>query len=170
MLNLDNSLIIGKGANRTCYRHPSDKEKCIKVPNKSQCETQALEIQYYELLASNSIALKHISQYYGEIDTNIGKGYLYELIRDFDGEISKPISDYLDLNPTIYIEDVTIVQSLNILKEYLLENRIIVRNLRPYNILFKRTSKEDGIALIIDNLGHHNSNCLLYTSPSPRDA
>ena len=103
MLNLDDSLIIGKGANRTCYRHPSDKEKCIKIPNNSQCETQALEIQYYELLASNRIALKHISQYYGEIDTNVGKGYIYELIRDFDGEISKPISDYLDLNPTIYI-------------------------------------------------------------------
>ena len=30
-LKKDDTLIIGKGRHRTCYRHPEDDAKCIKV-------------------------------------------------------------------------------------------------------------------------------------------
>ena len=47
--------------------------------------------------------------------------------------------------------------SLRELKAYLLNYKIIVRNLRPYNVVFQKTSQLKGIAVIIDNIGHHNN-------------
>ena len=83
MLYLDESLLVGKGANRICYQHPVEREKCIKIPKVSNCQTQALECEYFKLLYTNNISWKHLSHYYGEVNTNIGRGYVYELIRDF---------------------------------------------------------------------------------------
>jgi hypothetical protein len=156
MLYLDDSLLIGKGANRICYQHPLEQEKCVKIPHASSYKTQILECDYYKLLHSNNISWKHICRYHGEVDTNIGRGFVYELICDFDNTISLPFSDYLQLTPSRDIETEVILQSLKELKQYLLLNKIIIRNLRPYNILFKRASPTSGIAIIIDNLGHHN--------------
>jgi len=156
MLCLDDSLVIGKGASRVCYRHPHSTDKCIKVPFADKNQTQVLECEYFMHLESTQRSWKHISRYYGEIDTNMGVGYEYEFIRDFDNAASLPLSDYLSLKPSLNIELDILVESLAELKRYLLENRIILRNIRPYNILFKRSNTQEGVAVIIDNFGHHN--------------
>ena len=157
MLDIDNSLMIGKGANRICYQHPADSGKCIKIPISDSHKVQTLECKYLQKLKSAGIPWRHMSQYYGEIETSRGKGYVYELIRDYDNKISKKLTDYLGIVPEEYIEFEAILHSLAELKIFLLDYKIIVRNLRPYNILLKRPSHQDCIAMLIDNFGHHNS-------------
>lgn len=157
MLQLNNSLLFAKGANRSCYRHPLDSNKCIKIPNTGGMRTQILECNYYRRLESNNIFWKHLIRYFGEIETNLGRGYVYELVCDFDQSISLPLSDYFCSNPNKKIELEIILKSLAELKEYLLNNKIIVRNIRPYNIVFKRVKPQSGFTVIIDNIGHHNN-------------
>ena len=156
-MNLERSLLISEGANRMCFRHPADSTKCIKIPKLGGHRAQALECQYYRRLASNDISWDQLSRYHGVVETNLGKGYVYDLILDFDETISLPISDYLCTEPVNNIDRRVIFDSLHTLKEYLLANIIIVRNLRPYNILYKRINVQEGIAVLIDNIGHHNA-------------
>ena len=157
MLLVDESLIIANGANRTCYQHPSNDDKCIKIPKSGHYKAQILECEYLTQLISAGLPLTQISQYHGAVDTNRGKGFVYELIRDYDNTISYSLSDYLNKLPAENSKLEVILNSLTQLKEYLKTNRIIVRNLRPYNILYKRINAHSGTAIIIDNLGHHNA-------------
>ena len=164
MLHLNDSLVIGKGAHRICYRHPKDINKCVKIPNQSECLDQALECEYYQYLESINISWKHLSRYYGEIYTNLGNGYVYELIKNYDHTISKSLSDYFSVFPTNKISIEIITQSLFDLKKYLLEYNISVKNLRPYNILFKKISPQNGYFVIIDNIGHHKNHFYGYST------
>ncbi len=157
MVNLDSSLLIGQGANRVCYRHSTDPCKCIKIPKKNSIYTQALECDYYRKLELHNISWKHLSRYYGETETSLGKGFVYELVLDFNQTISLPLSYYLSAIPTKDVSLDMVLKSLKELKEFLLENKIIVRNLRPYNILYKRMNHTEGLAVLIDNIGHHNN-------------
>ena len=157
MLHLEDSLVIGKGAHRVCYRHPLDQNKCIKIAKDADDATQALESKYYEKLLAAHIDWKHLSQYYGVVETNLGNGYVYQLIKDFDGTISTSLAEYLGGNVDKNISSDAMLGSLRELKHYLLDNKIIVRNLRPYNVMFQRISQTKGIAVIIDNIGHHNN-------------
>ena len=157
MLRLDDSLVIGKGAHRVCYRHPSDQNKCIKISSVANDSAQRLECRYYEKLAAANINWKHLSRYYNTVETNLGDGYVYELIKDYDDIISRSLMDYLFDKKNQEVEREVVLDSLAKLKNYLLENKIIVRNLRPYNVVFRRTAPAAGIAVIIDNIGHHNN-------------
>lgn len=157
MLDLDDSLIIGKGAHRVCYRHPSDQSKCIKIISVADDSSQRLECKYYQQLEAADISWKHLSRYYGVAETNLGKGYVYQLIRDFDGKVSLSLAEYLNDSVANNVDTNLIIDSLRDLKKYLLENKIVVRNLRPYNVVFQRTNQTEGEAVIIDNIGHHNN-------------
>lgn len=156
-LHLDDSLIIGKGAHRVCYRHPLELNKCIKINHTEHDRAQELECRYYKKLGSTSIFWKYISKYYGVIDTNLGNGYEYELILDYNQSISLPVSEYLSGSSARDMPQKVILNSLRELKKFLMDNKIIVRNLRPYNIMFKRTAPQQGHSVIIDNIGHHNN-------------
>ena len=41
------------------------------------------------------INFKHLPKYFGEVKTDKGAGFVVELIRDFDGEVSKTFEYYL---------------------------------------------------------------------------
>ena len=157
MLHLDDSLVIGKGAHRVCYRHPFDQDKCIKVITATDDYVQRLECKYYQHLDAANISWKHLSRYYGDVETNLGVGYIYELIKDFDESISLPLTKYLNKKKSENTEFETIRNNLAELKKYLVENKIVLRNLQPYNIVIQRTSPTDSLAVIIDNIGHHNN-------------
>ncbi len=157
MFDLDSHLLIGQGANRVVYRHPTEPYRCIKIPKDRGIHTQALECDYYCKLELHNISWNHLSRYYGETETSLGKGYVYELIRDYNQTISLPLSYYLSTMPTKDIALDMLLKSLRQLKKFLIDNKIIIRNLRPYNILYKRLNQQEGLAVLIDNIGHHNN-------------
>ncbi len=38
---------------------------------------------------------KHLPKFYGEVNTNKGLGFILELIKDYDGNVSKSFAYYL---------------------------------------------------------------------------
>ena len=162
MLDLDESLLIGQGNQRKCYQHPTDLSKCIKISNPAKQKSQQLEYIYYKKLQRRNICWDMLAQSYGHCQTNFGQGYIFEFIRDFDGGISQPISSYLYSETESIIRQEDLFEALLLLKVYIFQQKITVRNLRPYNFVYKRLNQHSGQAVIIDNIGHHNN--LLHLS------
>ena len=91
-----NSDPIGKGQERACYVHPEDPRKAIKI-SPGQISTQSRrEIRFYRSLQKRGGVIdKHIPNFFGLCDTNLGPGIVVDLIRNYDGEISRPLNWYL---------------------------------------------------------------------------
>jgi len=152
MIELSDKYLIDVGTNRACYEHPNDQNKCIKIVISGNNKESKQEIKYYKYLIKKNIAWKHIARYYGLIETNLGIGEVVELIRDFDGNISKPLSYYIIKNSLI---ESNILESLLVnLKNYLFQEKIIVKDLNVVNIVYKKVTHDDSILVIIDGLNN----------------
>lgn len=95
--NHSDELVIGVGAHRACYIHPEDHQKCIKVIYSQNDPIASKEIKrelaYYKHLNSYLKDWRGLTRYYGTVETNLGTGYVYDRIVDFDGKISQTIRD-----------------------------------------------------------------------------
>lgn len=154
MLILDDKDFIAKGNERACYLHPEDKNKTVKVTyigNNRQISKQSQkEILYYKQLQKRGIKnWKHLPQYFGEVKTNKGDGFVLELIRDYTGDVSKSFAYYLKENGAKAYE-----KELEVYKQYFLDNCIIFNyGMMPKNILLRKNSQTDFDLVLIDGLG-----------------
>ncbi len=87
--------IIGEGMVRTCYFHPHDDRKCVKVvKNSKDIKSLQRELQTYEKVKNRlSPFICHHDQQL--IETDKGPGLVAELIRDDNGEIAPKLSAFL---------------------------------------------------------------------------
>jgi len=144
---------IGVGKERACYLHPQDPTKAIKV-QKGEGKKQTLrELKFYRTLRRQKMNnFKHIPQFYGKVQTNLGEGLVVDLINDFDGSASKSLYWFFERGVPLsefntYLEE---------LKQYMLQNLIVFNNRRnPFNLLFKRLSDQEARIVVIDGLGDH---------------
>lgn len=144
---------IGRGNERKCYVHPQDENKAVKVSyeqvlgrsKQTKIETKC----YKELLRRKRMDWSHLPRYYGEIETNLGKGFVVELIRDFDGKVSESLEFYLKRDGAEpYLDE------LETYKRYFLEYLVIFNyGMMPKNILRRRTSENTAELVLIDGLG-----------------
>ncbi len=154
MIELDDSYLIASGTNRACYIHPNDKNKCIKVVISGNHKESNDEMKYLKLLEKRSISWEMLAHFYGTVETNYGIGEVVELIRDYDGSISKKLVYYLSdekrtkeiLNPILLLEK---------LKKYTLQELIIVKDLHVVNIVYQKFSQTDGRLVIIDGTSNN---------------
>ncbi len=152
MIELNENLLLGKGTKRFVYIHPNDNTKCIKIL-KSPDSKKAVkrELNEYKKLVKRDISWKMLSKYYKKVKTNLGDGYIFDLIRDYDGEISKTLPYYLNdkhnfkniINPTQCIQN---------FKDYILKNSIVVGDISFANIVYQRVSSVDGKFVVIDGV------------------
>lgn len=155
IIQLTDDLIIGKGRDRICYEHPNNKNLCIKISISNNKQSKR-EVRYFKFLKNRSVNLAKISTFQGHVITNLGKGYSFDLIRDEDGNVAKTLRQCLELK-TFTINEIQ--PKLLELKEYLVQNKICVRDISPSNISCQETSK--GINLfIIDGASNANVNPL----------
>ncbi len=151
LLILDENLFIGKGNERACYIHPDDPNKAVKVNfDESKSKQSDTEINYYKQLVKRKLNdWTHLPQYFGEVDTNKGKGFVVELVRDYDGEVSKSFKYYLEQNG---LEPYT--KELEQYKQYFLDNCIIFNyGMMQGNMLLRKKSETDFELVLIDGLG-----------------
>ena len=153
MIVLNEENFVGKGNERACYIHPNDPSKAIKVSyeqNLGRSKQTNTEINYYhQLLRRKSMDWKHLPKYFGEVKTNKGKGFVVELIRDYDGNVSKSFAHYIKENGVKSYE-----KELAIYKQYFLDNCIIFNyGMMPKNILLRKNSETDFDLVLIDGLG-----------------
>lgn len=146
---------IGAGQERVCYRHPQDAGKVIKIQKGANDKQTRRELAFYKNLSRRKMRnFDHIPRYYGTVQTNLGEGFVVDLVSDFDGNVSKslwwhfergyPVAEFLP-----YLEE---------LRQYLLDNLIVFSvDMGRYNILFQKTSPQQARLVVIDGLGNHTA-------------
>ncbi len=154
MINLKPDLFIGKGGNQATYHHPSDEQLCVKVnlPGRQKISNKRLsrELKLYKSLQRKAPS-PHVPQFFGTIETNLGKGYLYEKVTDFEGSVSQDLHTTLC---SIEARDENMIQAIRTLGLYLLNERILFHDgLLRDNTLCRKTKDSTYELVVIDGLG-----------------
>lgn len=153
MILLNNNYLLSRGSERTCYIHPFDTNKVIKIIyNKKELNNNQndLEFKYYSYLNSKNISYEHITKCFGWVDTNLGKGLVFERVLNYDNSIPKQLTHFLQ-HKIFTIEEETLL--LNELKTYLETNKILFMDVATLNVLCKKISSSKYKLIIIDGLG-----------------
>ncbi|MGL6259065.1 YrbL family protein [Vibrio sp. WXL210] len=145
MIEINSQFHIASGLERDVYLHPQNNNICIKIqrPRLSVNERESFFLNKYKACPS-------FPDSYGFVDTNLGKGLMVELIRDYDGQISKPLSYYL-CNNIIVLEDC--LDYLNELKNTYLDYNVLSRDRNLNNILLRKDSEFKFSPIVVDGLG-----------------
>lgn len=153
MITLDENLLIGRGSERSCYRHPCDTQLCIKVISNYSNRTFsriARELKYLKKYKRNPNKLEAIPDFHQTIDTDLGRGYCFSLIMDLDGAISTRLSDHVKEHGA----DDLIYRKIIELYHAFLKSGAVVSDLHPGNLLLQRHSEEDFDLIMIDGFGN----------------
>lgn len=153
MIELNPSDRFAAGYHRECFVDPRDEMLCIKIPfGRGELENRR-EVRYYRHLMRRKIRWDLLPRFHGHVRTNLGIGSVFDLVRDYDGTISRPLDGYLrgELDES---ELASLRDSLDSLRDYLIEERIITRTIKAKNILYNRVDREDRRLVIIDNIGN----------------
>jgi hypothetical protein len=166
MLELDPHALIGKGLHRECFVHPEDPSRCIKIVVAGSGNENRREQAYYAALARRGVSFEMLPMFHGLVQTSLGEGAVFDLVRDYDNRISFTLGHYLQSEKLTSAHAAALRQALQDLKNYLLEQRIITMTLKPKNILFQLATAESGKLVIVDNIG--NSDFFPIANFSPR--
>ncbi len=135
---------------------------CIlqKIPYASKSRTirggqtdLSREINYIKILKKRNKNYDILPKYYGEIETNLGHGYVFEVIRNYDKSKSITLQEIL-LDEKLFANyfDLT-VKLLKDLKINLFENEIITMGLFPENVIFQKISPYEYKVRIVNDMG-----------------
>jgi hypothetical protein len=95
-----------------------------------------------------------LARFHGNIETNRGKGAVFELIRDYNGTVSKTLEQYLSVINEKNLNYRELSRALPLLKQYLLKWKIVTMSLKPQNIVYKKINESKGVLVVIDNIGN----------------
>lgn len=151
MLYLDESRLVGRGTERTCFRHPREGHLCIKVvhnqrKNKRQNEK---DFVYFRRLERRGIDWSHLPRCHGWARTNLGLGLVFDFLQDTRGEPLPRLDTLLAEDRLGKAElDATLAQ----LHDYLHANRLFTSDLRASNIVCN-LDKTPPYPFLIDGVG-----------------
>lgn len=158
MIELKPESLIGSGSTRSCYRHPDDPAKCIKIDKRETDGPTSKEAAYYHKLTRirPEFRYTHIPRFYGFVQTNRGHGGVFDLVRDeTDGAISKGLSDYIR-NGEVSADDPRWKEAHATYMATLFDEAIIVRDFNPGNISVRRMRDGSLQFVSIDGIGHRD--------------
>ncbi|NDV61736.1 hypothetical protein G0Q06_04670 [Puniceicoccales bacterium CK1056] len=161
---------FGVGGRRKCYVHPSDPSKCVKVLRRDDKRTRRHKKS--KLIPSairrehdnneeerivlerieNRIGLKmreHLPKCYGYEATDEGPGLVLDLMRDADGKISRSLRELF----TAGFEPDQFRQAFDEFAAFLLENRVLTRNLHDHNLVARHLAGGAWKLYLIDGVG-----------------
>jgi hypothetical protein len=154
MLQLDQALLVGKGLHRECFEHPENPSLCVKIEVAGQSNENRREAKYYRMLQRRGISWEMLARFHGFVETNRGEGAVFELVRDFDGEVSATLAHYLQSGELFAAYGEQLAAALPALKAYLLRDRIITMTLKAKNMAFQRIAQGQGRLVLVDNVGN----------------
>lgn len=154
ILQLDDTLLYGQGSHKKRFLHPHNKNLCIKIAyNEGGQKDLIREINYIDVLKRRHKDYSILPKYFGKVNTNLGTGYVFEIIRDYNNDRTQTLEDFItDLN--LFSQNYSlIVRLLKELKEKLYKNEIITMVLFPENILFQKTDENNYRVRIVNDMG-----------------
>jgi len=154
MFELTSDSMVGKGFHRECYVHPDNERLCIKVVVNGDDKEVRREQAYYRFLQKRGIAWDMLPKFHGEVETNLGSGAVFDLIRDADGKVSRTLQQCIDTEYIAVLNQHGLQQSLQRLKEYLLAENIITMTIKPKNIAYQQRDNQSSVCILIDNIGN----------------
>lgn len=162
---LHEDAVIGAGANKKVFIDPRDERCCIKILYDERCLDWVRELKYRKSRAKRSLQSKLLPEYYGKVKTNLGTGYVFERVLDFDGSTSKELSKLLmQLN-----EKPNYLLLENLLEDILrgmLAERLVTTNIEYTNFMLQRITPEYLKIRVVDNLGTHAKIPLIFYADS----
>lgn len=157
MLKLNAELFVGKGLHREVYLHPDEKNLCVKVAlADGGREEMDRERAFYKTLQRRNISWAILPRYHGRMETNRGPGSVFDLVRDFNGEISKTLDYYLSSSRETIRNYNGLIQAIPNLRNTMLQESIITLALDVKNIVYRRINSTAGILMLIDNVGNYD--------------
>lgn len=154
MIELGPELIVGRGLHREVYQHPDHPNLCLKVRVNRGEEEERREQGYYRLLQKRGVPWDGLPRFHGNVDTTLGQGALFDLIRDDSGEVSKTLEYYFSDSDMTEPYQQTLVAALQALRQYLLCHNILTMSLKPKNIVLQLREDEHSRCVIVDNIGN----------------
>lgn len=156
MINIDKYSFVGNGHHREVYRHPENQNLCIKIIVDGNFNSRQVrrEKAYYRYLEDRGISWDMIPKYYGDIQTNLGIGSVFDLILDQDGSVSKTLENYITSNEVTEAHYHGLSKSLHSLKDYLLKQRIITMTPAPKNIVCQKDKSGISRLYVVDNISN----------------
>jgi len=146
---------VAEGTDRKCFRHPQNPDRCIKILHPERRAGRFWrEIRYYLTLRRRAVDFHHLTRFYGLLDTNLGKGAMFDLVLDDDGRVSRSLEYYLALNDRAFND--WVVGEIESLKQNLYRQWIVFHDLNPTNILVKRLGFDEFRLVVIDGIGHNH--------------
>ncbi|MCR4877359.1 MAG: PhoP regulatory network YrbL family protein, partial [Clostridiales bacterium] len=82
---LTEELLIGKGGRKDVYINPKNPAQCIKI-NARDAGDHRVEMNYRRSREIRNLPPSGLMvSYFGSVETNLGTGYVFERIVDYDG-------------------------------------------------------------------------------------
>ena len=158
MIKLNDDLFIGEGYHKKTYFNPKNPNTCIKILQKDNQEALhqlTREVKHNKNLQQKNPDLKGVAKFLGMVETNLGLGYEFELVKDEDtGEISESLEAYLKRGAWLVDDGAELLAMLQKLKSDMIKYGIIPMEMYAANILCKKySSNRYKELIIIDDIG-----------------
>lgn len=153
VLVLTEDLFLGKGAHKATYVHPEDISKCVKVPYKLPDTDVDRELEYRAALKKQKKNPSMLTKYYGTVQTDKGYGYIYECIRDFDGNLSLPLLDLFSEHRCEQHLGVSEIELMKQFRKQWMKECIVTSDTDFVNYFAQKISPTDFVVRIVDNVG-----------------
>ena len=153
ILEIKKELFIGAGGHNATYIHPIDKTKCIKIPHDPNDGDVKKEMRYRRMCAKKLAKSRLVTEFFGTIETNLGLGYVFERVLDYNGQTSKDLRDFLPkTKPNAQTLQRIWTILLNFKSDFLRENIAIV-DTDIENFMVQEPTKGSFRVRIVDNIG-----------------
>ena len=152
-IDLSDAVLIGTGDHKQVFIDPADTNKCIKVLFKTPDEDMERELAYRKSREKRRLTSKLLPTYYGMVETNLGIGYVFERVSDFDGSTSRTVEQLFKSAAADSRFIPLVEQVMHKFKAMVLEELIVVSNVEPANFAIQKYSETNFTIRIIDNIG-----------------
>ncbi|MBO4780302.1 MAG: hypothetical protein J5497_06675 [Selenomonadaceae bacterium] len=153
VLTINEELFIGSGGHQATYIHPLDATKCIKIPHAQDDGDVRKEMRYRRICAGKLERSRLVTQFFGTVETNLGLGYVFERVLDYNGKTSLDMKKFL---PTTRPDSATLQRIWTILfnfkSDFLSENIAIV-DTDIENFMVQESKPGVYRVRIVDNIG-----------------
>ena len=166
-LQLTEQDFISQGSHKKCYHYPGQPQACIKIPYNAGGVTDINREVFYltRVLKNRGPQSGILPRYFGKVNTNFGQGHAFELVRDYDGNISQSIEALL-AKPVAQEDLLKLRTALIIMRERMVQYCIISMSIYPENILYQRTGAHDFRLMLINDMGSGAAVPLEYIVPA----